>query len=407
MKIVAINMLHTGSTGKIMLGIAERARAYGHEVYTFSPNTYYVRKKVVLPPIKNHTYFGYSKENMLHLALSQATGYFECFSFFGTRSLIKQIDKIQPDIIHLHNLHNNSIDVRYLFKYIKKKNLTVVWTLHDCWSMTGKCPYFDFVQCYKWKNGCNRCPALQEYPKTYFDRVKKMWRLKKKWFSGVQDMTLVTPSKWLSSIVSESYMSNYPVKVINNGIDLETFCPTRSSIRQTLGITESTYIVLGVAFDWEKRKGLDVFVQLAHKLPSNYRIVLVGVSSVIERLLPDNIIAVRQTKDQKELAELYTAADVFVNPTREDNFPTVNLEALACGTPVITFDSGGSSESLDHSCGIVVACDDVETLEKSIRKVCTERFFSDVACISRAHEYDKDARFEEYLKLYEEITHQK
>ena len=193
------------------------------------------------------------------------------------------------------------------------------------------------------------------------------------------------------------------MQVINNGIDLGVFHPTRSSIRQKLGITDSTYIVLGVAFDWEKRKGLDVFVQLAHNLPSNYRVVLVGVSSAIEHLLPDNIISIPRTKDQQELAELYTAANVFVNPTREDNFPTVNLEALACGTPVITFDSGGSAESLDPSCGMVVACDDVDALEKHIRQVCTEKLFSKAACIARAQGYDKSTRFEEYLKLFESL----
>lgn len=404
MKIVAINMLHTGSTGKIMLGIAKRARTHGCEVYTFSPNTYYVKKKIIFPEIEGHSYFGYRKENMLHLALSQATGFFECFSFFGTRKLIKQIDEIQPDIIHLHNLHNNSIDVRSLFRYIKKKNIAVVWTLHDCWAMTGKCPHFDFIKCDKWMSGCNRCPVLREYPKTYFDQTKKMWELKKKWFVGVNDMTLVTPSKWLGNIVSRSYLSNYPVKVINNGIDLESFRPTRSCVRQTLGIDESIYMVLGVAFDWESRKGLDVFIELADSLPANYRIVLVGVSDKIRSRLTDQIIALPRTNNQRELAELYTAADVFVNPTREDNFPTVNLEALACGTPVITFDTGGSPESLNDSCGIVVACDDVDTLKESICRVCSEQIFSEEACISRAQKYDETDRFDEYLKLYEEIT---
>lgn len=404
MKIVAINMLHNGSTGKIMLGIAEHASTHGYEAYTFSPNTYYVKRKIVFPKIEGHSYFGFRKENMLHLALSQATGFFECFSFFGTRKLIKRIDEIQPDIIHLHNLHNNSIDVRSLFRYIKKKNIAVVWTLHDCWAVTGKCPYFDFTQCDKWISGCNRCPVLREYPKTYIDQTKKMWELKKKWFVGVNNMTLVTPSKWLGNIALKSYLSNYPVKVINNGIDLEVFHPTRSCVRQTLGIDESIYMILGVAFDWETRKGLDVFIELADSLPANYRVVLVGVSDTIRNQLTDKIIALPRTNTQRELAELYTAADVFVNPTREDNFPTVNLEALACGTPVITFDTGGSPESLDDSCGIVVARDDVDTLKESICRVCSERLFSEEACISRAQKYDKTDRFDEYLKLYEEIT---
>lgn len=404
MKIVAINMLHNGSTGKIMLGIAERARTHGYEVSTFSPNTYYARRKIVLPEIEGHRYFGYRKENMLHLALSQATGYFECFSFFGTRELIRRIDEIQPDVIHLHNLHNNSLDVRSLFRYIKKKKIAVVWTLHDCWAVTGKCPYFDFSQCDKWTSGCNRCPVLREYPKTYVDRVKEMWELKKKWFAGVHNMTIVTPSKWLGNIVSKSYLSNYPVKVIHNGIDLEVFRPRKSGIRQMLGIEESTYMILGVAFDWVTRKGLDVFLKLADCLPANYKIVLVGVSDTIRKQLPDQMIALPRTNHPRELAELYTAADVFVNPTREDNFPTVNLEALACGTPVITFDTGGSPESLDDSCGIVVARDDVDALRESICRVCSERPFSEEACILRAQKYDKTDRFDEYLKLYEEIT---
>ena len=404
MRVASINMIHTGSTGKIMLGIAECARARSHEVHTFSPNIYYVGQKMDAPLIEGHSYFGFIKENMLHLALSQATGIFECFSWFGTRQLIRQLDQINPDIIHLHNLHNNSLDVRSLFRYIKRKQIKVVWTLHDCWSMTGKCPHFVVAKCDKWKTGCHHCSVLREYPKTYVDQTKLMWQMKKKWFSGVKDMVVVTPSEWLAGIVKQSYLSEYPLKVINNGIDLSVFQPTYTDIRQRYGISADKHIVLGVAPGWDDKKGLDVFVKLAQCLPVDYQIVLVGTDDKSDNQLPENIISIHRTQNQYQLAKIYSAADVFVNATREDTFPTVNIEALACGTPVITFRTGGSPEIIDETCGSVVNCGDVDALEREIIRVCNEKPYSQEACIQRARQFDQKEKFKEYVKLYEDMV---
>ena len=226
-----------------------------------------------------------------------------------------------------------------LFKYIKKNNIPTVWTLHDCWPFTGKCPYFTIVKCEKWKNGCYKCPQYKDYPKTLYDNTKQMWKLKKKWFTGVHNLTIVTPSEWLAKLVHESYLKEYPVKIINNGIDLNLFRPSEKNRTDVVKkIKKQKYIVLGVAFDWGFRKGLDIFIKLTDILPTDkYQIVLVGTSSIIDKELPKSIISVHRTQNQEELVELYTLADVFAMPTREENFPTVNLEALACGNSCSDF----------------------------------------------------------------------
>lgn len=403
MNIVHINMLHNGSTGKIMLNIAECARKQGHEVWTFSPIVHYLHSRMEKPDIDGHQYFGSCNENMIHRALDRVFCINSCFSFFGTQQLIRALDTIQPDIIHLHNLHNLTINVQGLFQYIKRKQIKVVWTLHDCWAMTGRCPNFAMVGCGKWRDGCGHCPQIGQYPRAYIDMTHPMWTQKKKWFTGVENMVIVTPSQWLADIVGQSYLQNYPVRVIHNGIDLQIFKPTASDFRQRYGC-ENRKIVLGVAFDWSVRKGLDVFVELASRLPDDYQIVLVGGNEQTDRELPENVISIHRTQNQRELAAIYSAADVFVNPTREEILGLVNLEALACGTPVITFESGGSPECIDSSCGMVVLRDDVDALQDAIVHVVEEQPFSHDACLERAQKYAQAERFEEYVTLYSEMA---
>ena len=231
-----------------------------------------------------------------------------------------------------------------------------------------------------------------------------MWKLKKKYFTGLEELTLVTPSEWLAGLVKQSFLKDYPVKVINNGIDLNVFKPTASSFRQDHGIGPDEYMLLGVAFGWEKRKGLDAFLWLSEHLPENYRIVLVGTGEEVDKSLPENIISIRRTNSQKELAEIYSAADLFVNPTREENFPTVNMEALACGTPVLTFNTGGSPEIIDDSCGAVVDCGDMEALAEKCRLVCENSVFSSAACLRRAAEYGQERCFRQYVVSYESMA---
>lgn len=401
MRIVQINGGAKGSTGKIMMGIADIARTQGHEVMCASPITTTNRDAG-----EDCGYYriGTFNSRRVNVALARITGFNGCFAWFETYKLLKKIDEFKPDIIHLHNLHDSYINLPMLFSYIKKHNVPTVWTLHDCWAFTGQCPYFTMVKCDKWKAGCYGCPQYKEYPASLYDNTKKMWQLKKKWFSGVKNMTIVTPSEWLAGLARESYLKQYPIEVINNGIDLNVFKPTHSNFRKQYGIPGDKYIVLGVSFAWGYRKGLDCFVEMAEKLGEQYQIVLVGTDDEIDKNLPHNIISIHRTQNQKELAEIYSAADVFVMPTREENYPTVNMEAIACGTPVVTFDTGGSPEMLDDKTGIVVEANDIEATKKAIKDICEKKRCNDEEYIvAYSKNFDMKKRFAEYIELYANV----
>ena len=401
MRIVQINGGAKGSTGKIMMGIAEVARAQGHEVMCASPITTTNRDAG-----EDCGYYriGTFNSRRVNVALARITGFNGCFAWFETYKLLKKIDEFKPDIIHLHNLHDSYINLSMLFSYIKKHNVPTVWTLHDCWAFTGQCPHFTIVKCDKWKAGCHNCPQYKEYPASLYDNTKKMWQLKKKWFTGVKNMTIVTPSEWLAGLARESYLKQYPIEVINNGIDLNVFKPTHSNFREQYGIPGDKYIVLGVSFAWGYRKGLDCFVEMAEKLGEQYQIVLVGTDDEIDKNLPHNIISIHRTQNQKELAEIYSAAEVFVMPTREENYPTVNMEAIACGTPVVTFDTGGSPEMLDDKTGIVVDANDIEATKKAIKDICKKKRCNDEEYIvAYSKNFDMKKRFAEYIELYANV----
>jgi glycosyltransferase involved in cell wall biosynthesis len=259
------------------------------------------------------------------------------------------------------------------------------------------------LNCEKWKTGCSKCPQYRKYPRAFVDRTKTMWRLKRKWFSGIENMVITTPSTWLADLVKQSYLKNYPVKVINNGIDLSVFKPTYSDFRIRHGLN-GKFIVLGVAFGWGQRKGLDVFVEMSRRLDNQkYKIVLVGTDDNVDRQLPDHILSIHRTSSQDELAQIYTSADIFLNPTREDNYPTVNMEAIACGTPVLTFQTGGSPEIIDDTCGSVFIEDDIDVLEKEILRIAKESPFSEESCLARARLFDKCVKFSEYVDLYRQL----
>ena len=400
-RIVQINGGAKGSTGKIMMGIADVARAQGHEVMCASPITTTNRDAG-----EDCGYYriGTFNSRRVNVALARITGFNGCFAWLETYKLLKKIDEFKPDIIHLHNLHDSYINLSMLFSYIKKHNVPTVWTLHDCWAFTGQCPHFTIVKCDKWKAGCHNCPQYKEYPASLYDNTKKMWQLKKKWFTGVKNMTIVTPSEWLAGLARESYLKQYPIEVINNGIDLNVFKPTHSNFREQYGIPGDKYIVLGVSFAWGYRKGLDCFVEMAEKLGEQYQIVLVGTDDEIDKNLPHNIISIHRTQNQKELAEVYSAADVFVMPTREENYPTVNMEAIACGTPVVTFDTGGSPEMLDDKTGIVVEANDIEAIKKAIKDICEKKRCNDEEYIvAYSKNFDMKKRFAEYIELYANV----
>lgn len=395
--IVEINSSTVGSTGRIMFMIAETARKHGFTVYTCSA-VHGNEKRI---ESKNHIYIGSKLDKKIHLLLAKKTGYNGCFSHFTTAQFLKKIDKLQPDLIHFHNLHNCYINLPMLFDYVKKKNIPVVWTLHDCWAYTGHCPYYDFVHCNKWMTGCYDCPQTAKYPYSDVDRSKEMFEKKKQWFTGA-NITLVPPSEWLGNEVKKSFLAEYPVRVINNGIDLDTFRPIQSDFRKKYQI-ENKFIILGVASSWAPRKGLDVFVKLAEDLPEEYQIVIVGIDEREKNKLPETIISITRTNNQKELAEIYSVADVFVNPTREENFPTTNIEALACGTGVITYRTGGSPEIIDQETGVVVEKDNYDELKQAIFKVKKDGTFCKEKCRNRSMKYSRDEKYKEYVELFESI----
>jgi len=393
MKIVLINRVYgMGSTGKIVIQIANAAINQGYKCY-FAHR--YKEKEWLYD--KNVISVSSWLDCHIHNRLSRLTMLQGCFSKIKTLIFLNKIKRINPEIIHLHNIHGSFINHAMLFEYLKTSDKKVIWTLHDCWPFTGHCRHFEMIKCDKWQVECNKCIDKRE---AIIDSSRMMYKRKKKLFTNVPNMEIVTPSQWLADLVKQSFLREYPVRIINNGIDLEIFKITESDFREKYNLQEKK-IVLGVAFEWNKRKGLDVFVELSKRLKENYRIVLVGTNEQIDLILPPNIISIHKTASQKELAEIYTVADVFVNPTREDNYPTVNMEAIACGTPVITFDTGGSAEMIDDTCGKIVDCDDINSLIREIIQVTAKDYTRN--CLRKAKEFDMKNCFEAYSNMYREL----
>ena len=401
--ILEINGINYSSTGNITLNIAKQLRDNDYKVYTACKNSRMGQKF----QYENQIFIGSRFERVVSDNLAYLTGLKDHFNILNTRSFIRTINKIKPDLIHMHLLHDTYLNLNMFFKYLKKSNIPVIWTLHDCWALTGQCSYFDLVKCNKWKTGCHDCPQTNTYPKTLFiDNTKNLWQEKKKWFNGVKNMTLVTPSIWLKDLVQESFMKDYPVKVIYNGINLEIFKPTKSDFRKKYNL-ENKKIILGVSYGWSITKGVDVFIRLASLLPEDYQIVMVGGNDETDKMFPDNIISIHKTYNQQELVEIYSASDLFLNPTRQDNFPTVNIEALACGIPVLAFNTGGCPEIINNECGSIVEKDDIESLKNKIVRICETKPYSKQKCVERAQEFNMTDRFHEYVELINQILKDK
>jgi len=320
----------------------------------------------------------------------------------ATHKLLKKLDEFKPDILHLHNLHGYYINVKLLFAYIKKHNLPVVWNLHDCWTFTGHCPHFEYVQCDQWLTGCEKCPQKREYPASFcLDSCHKNYILKKAAFNLPEKMTFVVPSQWLSGMLAQSFLSGYKTKTIPTGIDLSVFTPTPSDLRKALNL-ENKFVALAAASKFSDRKGYHDLITLAKHLPDDIRLVLLGLSDAQIKSLPPNIVGIGRVGSAKEMAKVYTMADVLINPTKEDTFPTVNLESLACGTPVITYDSGGSGDMLDKTCGVVVKRDDIDGLKEALSAMKKTPLVAN-ACLKKATAYDKQIQLKKYLNVYNEL----
>ena len=386
MKVLMINSVcGIGSTGRICTDIADELTENGHECkIAFGRKAAPERYQKYAYRITSD---GGVKINALKARLFDNEGF---NAARATKKLISFIEEYNPDVIHLHNLHGYYLNVEVLFDYLKKADKKVVWTLHDCWTFTGHCAYFDYPECDKWRENCGNCGRLNDYPKAIIDRSERNLAKKKEIFRGVKNLTVVTPSKWLAELAKQSFLGEYLIEVINNGIDTAVFRPTESNFKEKNGLSGKK-IILGVANIWDARKGLGDFISLSKKISDDYRIVLVGLDEKQLGMLPENILGITRTSSAKELAEIYTAADVLFNPTYEDNYPTVNLEAQACGTPVVTYDTGGSGESVPKE--NVIAAGDVDAflkIEKSQLKV------------KYIDKRNKSLFIDNYLKLYHE-----
>lgn len=390
--------LNRGSTGRIAEQIGMLAKEQGWNVYIAHGARY--KGKSALQTIQVTT----EKEEKLHALKSMAFDAHGLGSKKATEKLVKRIKEINPDIIHLHNIHGYYLNYKVLFEYLATIDTPVVWTLHDCWTMTGHCAHFDAIGCDKWKTECYNCPLKREYPKSILlDRSARNYAIKKGLFSSLKNATIVPVSNWLGSIVKKSYLGNYTINVINNGVDLEIFKPLDASrLRKKLGIGDKC-ILLGVATAWHNEKGLREFIRLSKN--HDYQIIMVGVPTEIKQNLPKEIIAIDRTNSQQELAEYYSMTDILINPTYNDSFPTVNLEALACGTPVVTFRTGGSPESITPETGIVVGKGDFEQLVVAIETVRKKgKAHYSTACRERAVMfYNKNDKFQEYITLYNSL----
>ena len=365
LRYVQINAVPSGSTGAVMMGLHRALLFQGAESHVC-----WGRGRAAQDG--NELNFGTPlgvRLDALATRLDDRAGF---HSRVATRRLLERLDGIDPDVVHLHNLHGYYANIEMLFGWLAGHRCQVRWTLHDCWAFTGHCAHFQYVGCDQWKTGCHDCPQKKAYPASYvLDSSRRNWEDKRRIFTSVpaDRMTLITPSHWLEGLVRQSFLKSYPVGVRHNTVDTTVFKPTPSDFRERYGVGDR-FMVLGVASPWTERKGLGDFFKLAGELGEGYAVVLVGLDGRQQKAFSKlesraRLIGLGRTESREELAAVYTAADVLLNPTREDNYPTVNLEAQACGTPVVTYDVGGCAETLS-----LPGSSAIEDLPSAIERIC-------------------------------------
>ena len=402
LKLIQINVVaNSGSTGKIAEQIGRMAQnngwkcymAYGRWVYNSSLELYKIgsKKDIYLHGIKSILFdkhaFGSKK---------------------ATEALIYWIQEINPDIIHIHNIHGYYLNLPILFDFLANLGKPIVMTLHDCWTVTGHCVHFQDIGCYKWINGCNHCPNLKGYPKSFLlDNSRNNWNIKKESFHKILPLLTIVPvCNWLENVISQSYLKHASRKVIVNGIDLNVFKPNEniSNIKSKYQIRDK-FVILAVSNVWNVTKGWNDVLWLREQMSDDVTFIIVGVSLKQKKNLPKGIIGICHTEDVNELVELYSMADVFVNPTYQDTLPTVSIEALACGTPVVSYDTGGSSDIIDENVGRLVKRGSRDLLLSSIDKIKDigkENFYKKCREKAEMH-FNKEDRYKEYMQLYYQL----
>lgn len=394
MKILQINSFGNMSTGRIAVDLYRTILENDDEgIIAYARNS--IAEDVSSIKIGNK--ISVYKDGIL-TRLTDRAGF---YSKKETLHLINNIKKYCPDIIQLHNIHGYYINVPYLFAFLKEYEKPVVWTLHDCWAFTGHCCYYSMVGCEKWKSQCTECMQTHAYPASLFlDKSYENYTFKKETFTTMKNLYLVAVSQWLKNQVKESFLASIPCSVIYNGIDTNIFRPTSSFFRRNYDI-EDLFIILGVASTWDARKGLEDFIELSKMLDETCKIVLVGIDTKRKKLLPDNIIAIERTNNLKELAEIYSAVDVFFNASVEETFGLPTVEAISCGTPAIVYNSTALPEVLDDNTGIIVEKGNLNKVVNAIEDIRSGRFkFNNIT----ADRFEKRKCFMNYLELYKKIV---
>lgn len=340
--IAIINSVYgIGSTGRLSANLSHFLNEHG-----FNAKVFYGRNRQ--PKDDNSFYFSLPLSISAHglkARIFDASGF---GSKVSTRYLIRKLDKFKPGLVIVHNMHGYYLNIKIFLNWLAKNDIKAIFVLHDCWNFTGHCPHFASINCYRWKDHCHHCPLKKEYPKALlFDKSERNHLIKKNLFSNINHATFISPSEWLADLAKESFLKVHDIIIINNGIDTNVFYHRENNyFLDQFG--NDAHIILCVANIFNTQKGLKDIIALNSMLTDNERIVLVGkIKDNIE--LPKNITHIKQTNDVNELAKIYSSATVFFNPTYEDNYPTVNMEALACGCPVISYKTGGSCEMIDKN----------------------------------------------------------
>ena len=388
MKILMINIVcGIRSTGRICTDLAAELEKRGHVV-----KIAYGRETVPDRFARYAVRIGSDRDVKLHGLYARCLDGCGFGSRKATLAFIEWVKAYDPDIIHLHNLHGYYLNLPVLFSYLRTCKKRIIWTLHDCWAFTGHSAYCDVIDCVKWKTGCRQCLLLGSYPKSYIDRSEANWFRKKEIMTGIPGMQIVTPSGWLANMVSESFLAEYPVQVIHNGIDTTVFQPAAGTFRERYGL-ENKIILLGVATAWDDMKGLSDYIRLAERLEDQYAVVLVGLTAEQKEKLSPRMIGIERTDSVHELAEIYSAADLFLNLSYCENYPTVNLESIACDTPVLTYRTGGSPESALQF-GAAVERGDLDAVLYAIRFFHKPEKKGDI-------ELDRRIMLNHYIDVYE------
>lgn len=389
-KLLQINECLNLSTGKIAQQIGDLAISKGWDSWIA-----YSGREPKVSSKSNLIRVGSYVESCIHYVEDKILDNEGLSSRFATKKFLKKIDMIKPDVVHLHNIHDHWLNYSILFAYLAQKNIPIVWTQHDCWAFTGGCMYFDMLGCNNWIDGCHNC---QDKRSVIFNQSVRNFNLKQNALAEIKNLTFVPVSDWLTKLMRKSVQKQRSIVTIHNGVDLEIFKPILKKRPKV-----NKFRIIGVAAVWDARKGLDDFIRLRSLLSSDFEITLVGLDEQQIKRLPRGIIGITKTSNVSELAELYSNSDVFVNPTYSDNFPTTNIEALACGTPVITYRTGGSPEAVDEKTGLVVEQGDVEGLDEAIQRMKSHPLLTE-DCRKRAEQcFDKDKCFEKYIELYESL----